>query len=585
MALCNIYYCEDPAAPYNVGDIFGPFLLKNLLEESVEIKINMIGTPVDQINPNFMIVGSVARYSTGKCIICGCGILLKNDNINDFLECSIVRGKHTLAKILECKPEYNNKIVLGDPGLVLPYFINAKPTSKKYKYGVILHYVDKKFNSYFASIPDVTIISIENSDILDLANKIMECEFIISSSLHGLVFADSLSIPSAWVRIKNTILTSDDIKFYDYYSIYDNIGVKPICTIVDTNELFDINKLHFNYIDLGFMMNKSAEIMSCIVNVIKKYSKINQKYDFIYNNNIGASVLSKQIESPNKFIVSRIGGLELDLYLMYKTMGIQECMNSATFSQMKKYAGYFDVNNNPANIEKYVQLFEKCYKNSQTVMIANSSLESHIKMITILNPYYTIHQPRAEYHPVIQTLLANKSVVSYHLLESFNYLNNWFSSLDGKKILIVSTFDNEIQEQLNIKDQLFSNHFLKKYPNFKSVEYVHTYLTLDDFEKPYSDWFETYNSYCRQIATKDFDIALVFCGCYAYPISNYIYENMHKSSIIVGGIGQLLFGIRGSRWETPYFQRLYNDKWTHRKLNRDVNGFASEGLNAYFVNN
>jgi pyruvyltransferase len=47
--------------------------------------------------------------------------------------------------------------------------------------------------------------------------EITSCEFILSSSLHGLVVADSYGIPNQWVEpaaedIHNTF------KFYDYYS-------------------------------------------------------------------------------------------------------------------------------------------------------------------------------------------------------------------------------------------------------------------------------------------------------------------------------------------------------------------------------
>ena len=283
MITCNTYYYKDAEAPYNAGDIFGPFILKNLLDQSVAI--NYTGPSDNHHNPTIMLVGSIISRSLKGCIICGCGIMRSHNEVPNFLECYIIRGKFTLAKILKSRPEYANKIVLGDPGLVLPYLINERITIKKYKYGIILHYVDKKFGSYFADIPNVTIIDINNPDILDFANNVMQCEFIISSSLHGLIFADSLCIPTAWIRIKNTVLTSDDIKFYDYYSIYENIGVSARCNIVDTKAQFDIDKLHFNYIDNNFITNKSAEIMTCLVDVIKKHYKINEKYDNLPHHN------------------------------------------------------------------------------------------------------------------------------------------------------------------------------------------------------------------------------------------------------------------------------------------------------------
>jgi hypothetical protein len=47
----------------------------------------------------------------------------------------------------------------------------------------------------------------------------------------------------------------------------------------------------------------------------------------------------------------------------------------------------------------------------------------------------------------------------------------------------------------------------------------------------------------------DFDVALLGCGGYGLPLCNYIYKDLNKSAIYVGGGLQLLFGIMGKRWE------------------------------------
>ena len=54
---------------------------------------------------------------------------------------------------------------------------------------------------------------------------------------------------------------------------------------------------------------------------------------------------------------------------------------------------------------------------------------------------------------------------------------------------------------------------------------------------------------CEEISKIDFDVALLGCGGYGLLISNYIYTNLNKSVIYIGGGLQLLFGIMGKRWE------------------------------------
>ena len=60
------------------------------------------------------------------------------------------------------------------------------------------------------------------------------------------------------------------------------------------------------------------------------------------------------------------------------------------------------------------------------------------------------------------------------------------------------------------------------------------------------------------VSKKDFDIAIVGCGGYSVIISDYIYTEMKKSAIIVGGGIQLFFGIKGKRWND---KNLYNEFW------------------------
>ena len=581
---CNLFHRVCQEAPNNAGGIFGPFLLKNLAHEN--IKINIIGPRELPESPSLMLGGSIAQQSKRGCVISGSGILLKNDIITDFFDCPLVRGKYTLEKIRQCKPNYTKKIILGDPGLVLPYFIMAKMTQKKYKYGIILHYIDRRLSHYFEKNPQITFIDINNANILDLANKIMECESIISSSLYGLIFANSLCIPTAWIRILGTLLPQDDIKFYDYFSIYKEISLSPICNqITNQLSLTEIGKLIFYSVDSNFMKKKAAEIMNCIVETVKQYAVIKDKYNRIYDNIIGSNLFINKIKSPIKFLISRIGGIELNFYCQYKLAGACNLNKAMNYDFMKKYAGYYDERDDPNNIIKYCDLFEKCYKNSEIIMIAGAALLSYSKFFTINHHFYTDICPLQNSYQIIERLLKNKIIIDYsEILESFNYFKQWFPLLDGRRILIISPFDNEIKNQLKLKDELFPKHFLEKYPNFRGVDYVHTYLTLDNYEKPHKNWFETYNHYCSQIDLKDFDVALLFCGCYAYPLANYIYEKMGKSAIITGGLGQLFFGIRGERYEGPYWKEIMNDHWTYRKLNRKGTGELNEGLNAYFIN-
>ena len=71
--------------------------------------------------------------------------------------------------------------------MILPYFYYPE-VKKKYKLGIIPHYIDKiKFNEiYMKNDEDVKIIDV-TQPIQIVIKDILECEMTISSSLHGII--------------------------------------------------------------------------------------------------------------------------------------------------------------------------------------------------------------------------------------------------------------------------------------------------------------------------------------------------------------------------------------------------------------
>ena len=78
-------------------------------------------------------------------------------------------------------------------------------------------------------------------DVFDSAESIvrqsLECELIASSSLHGLILADTLEIPNYWLRLNGEVV-KDGFKFYDYFS-----SVQRIEEDSNLNDRVDINSI------------------------------------------------------------------------------------------------------------------------------------------------------------------------------------------------------------------------------------------------------------------------------------------------------------------------------------------------------
>ena len=65
-----------------------------------------------------------------------------------------------------------------------------------------------------------------------------------------------------------------------------------------------------------------------------------------------------------------------------------------------------------------------------------------------------------------------------------------------------------------------------------------------------------------RIAQTDFDVAIIGCGAYGFPLAAKV-KDMGKVAIHLGGATQILFGIKGARWDlNQKINRWYNEAWT-----------------------
>lgn len=160
-------------------------------------------------------------YAHKPIYVWGSGFF-NDDNNNKLyrnnLKVCALRGEKTKL-FLEKLTGKNYDVLLADAGLLVDTLIE-KSFKKKYKIGIIPHMWHKEEKSFvdFGKLPGVHFIDIMQTP-QQVAFEISECETIVSSSLHGLIFADSLHIPNMHV-LGDKELKGGNFKFDDYYSSY-----------------------------------------------------------------------------------------------------------------------------------------------------------------------------------------------------------------------------------------------------------------------------------------------------------------------------------------------------------------------------
>lgn len=119
-------------------------------------------------------------------------------------------------------------VPLGDPGYLAPSLLGVvRADSPKFRVGVVPHYVDR-CNPLIQRILEedgVQDLNVHDSPQTFL-ERMAECEAVISTSLHGLIFAEALSIPNLWVKDGDKIC-GGTFKYEDWFSMTSHPQKSP----------------------------------------------------------------------------------------------------------------------------------------------------------------------------------------------------------------------------------------------------------------------------------------------------------------------------------------------------------------------
>ena len=300
------------------------------------------------------------------------------------------------------------------------------------------------------------------------------------------------------------------------------------------------------------------------------YNNVETVPKFNDNRTIHDYILSKFAEQK-PFIIPKIAIFENDFACvgnMWNTSK-QITENSLTFLQnrVRAFANNAGIHvRNNADIMEYAQKYHNAFK--------------HCDMYTGLDKHGGYYKDIAFSHEYMTTTYSNKQFVWTTALNIFYYVysNPWTHALRGKRILIVSPFAESILGQLPIREKLYDGVDLFPDCTFITIQPPQTqgkYTTVDT-----TDYF---GKHLSEFANKldqirdDYDVALVSCGGYGNLVCDYIFES-GKSSIYVGGVLQMYFGIMGNRWmkdERDSVRLFLNEYWTRPKEHERPNGYKT----------
>jgi hypothetical protein len=139
----------------------------------------------------------------------------------------------------------------------------------------------------------------------------------------------------------------------------------------------------------------------------------------------------------------------------------------------------------------------------------------------------------------------------------------WTHCLKDKKVLVVHPFSHSIESQYRRKDKIFTNGLL---PDFE-LKVIPAVQSIKGSQTRFLTWFEALDFMKSQIDCIEYDVCLLGCGAYGFPLAAHI-KRKGKQAIHIGGALQLYFGIKGKRWEgngyksnLNNYSSLFNQYW------------------------
>lgn len=245
----------------------------------------------------------------------------------------------------------------------------------------------------------------------------------------------------------------------------------------------------------------------------------------------------KSLKSGKPFLAARFGDAELRalVYTLENDMGLRHSYPNYIKKVMHLNAGFFPTDDK--SLSQFGHMLWQSSKNVDCFGVWYNLLEDY----------------------VIQNTRPDAKLVVLEALEPYRSSFPWSKALKGKKVLVVHPFAESIQKQYSIHSKLFGNPNVL--PDFDLITYKAIQTNAGGISD-YKTWFEALDVMFNDIKKIDFDIAIVGCGAYGLPLSAKI-KGLGKQVIHLAGATQILFGIRGARWDArPEMQQYFNEYWT-----------------------
>lgn len=266
----------------------------------------------------------------------------------------------------------------------------------------------------------------------------------------------------------------------------------------------------------------------------------------------GNDYIAELLEKAEPCMIARYGSTELSIvkWRLAQKYGIVKEFAAGEMKNITNNAGFFPKDQKL--VAKFGDLMLELSKEADLIGVFYWHMEEH----------------------VIKNYASQSAVVRARGLEPWYVEKPWTKALKGKKVLVIHPFEDTIKKQYEKRDLLFPETNLLPEFELKTLKAVQTIAGEKDSR--FDTWFDALEYMHDEAMKIDFDVAIIGCGAYGFPLAAKLKQS-GKKAIHLGGATQYLFGIKSKRAEegNPIIAGLFNDAWVRPSENERPKNFKN----------
>ncbi|MBS0386069.1 MAG: polysaccharide pyruvyl transferase family protein [Proteobacteria bacterium] len=201
----------------NVGDVASSLIVSKLLKRDV-----LVFGPEPLHAPNLLGIGSILNWADANSVVWGSGCIAV-DALPQAKPRAVVAARGPLTCEQLQRIGVPAPVVLGDPGWLIGDVYPLPRSPEQNLIALIPHYADLTHPFVEEARRQGAVVISPLMPVQAFLDALTTAEVIISSSLHGVVFAHALGRPAAWIELSDRVI-GGRFKFMDYFASVSLVG-------------------------------------------------------------------------------------------------------------------------------------------------------------------------------------------------------------------------------------------------------------------------------------------------------------------------------------------------------------------------